>query len=771
MSTTLSITATPMPAALMTPTKATILIVEDDVGVARLERQHLERAHYRVLTAGTADHALALLDHGIDLILLDYRLPGNVDGIGFYAELQARGHDLPVILVTGFGNEDTAIRALRAGMRDFVSKSAAYLEYLPEAVERVLNQVRIEKALIESEQKLRQQAHLLDLANDVIMIRALDDRITYWNQGAERLYGWARGEALGRAAHTTLVTQFPRPLADIEKHFLRTGVWEGELVQKRRDGAFVTVLSRWTLQRGGDGRALAILEINHDITARKRAEERVRAQAALLDQAHDAILIRDLDDRLEFWNQSAERLYGWKAAEVLGQSAHEVLYEQRQPELEEARRRVVENGEWTGELRQATRDGRRIVVASRWTLLRDSQGRPRAKLIINTDVTERKKLELQYLRAQRMESLGTLAGGIAHDLNNVLTPILMAVELLKARNLDPTSQSMLDLLQVSGQRAADMVRQVLTFSRGLEGTRQVFSLTPLLGEIVKMLQQTFPKSIRVDRDVAKDLWPISADVTQMHQVVMNLCVNARDAMPQGGRLTLSARNEMLDEHFARINPEARVGPHIVICVEDNGVGIPPHNLERIFDPFFTTKEVGQGTGLGLSTVLGIVKNHGGFVRVYSDLDKGSRFTVYLPAARDAVLPTAAESASRRPRGNGQLILVIDDESSIREIARAILESANYRVITAGDGAEGLALYGQRQAEINAVFVDLMMPVMDGFTTIRALQKINAHVLIIAPSGLMERGKSVEMVGGIREFLSKPFNAEALLQAVQNVLKD
>jgi len=235
-------------------------------------------------------------------------------------------------------------------------------------------------------------------------------------------------------------------------------------------------------------------------------------------------------------------------------------------------------------------------------------------------------------------------------------------------------------------------------------------------------------------------------------------------------LTLTAKNEVLDEHCARIDPDVKPGPYVALYVEDTGTGIAAHNLERIFDPFLTTKEVGQGTGLCLSTLLGIVKKHGGFVRVYSDVGKGSRFAVHVPAAQ-APLPDPATTAAGRPRGQGQLILVIDDEASIREIARAILETADYRVITAADGADGLALYSQRQAEINAVFVDLMMPIMDGLTTIRAMQKMNPQARIIAASGLVERNKSVELVGGVREFLTKPFNAGTLLRAVHAALTD
>ncbi|HEV2799759.1 MAG TPA: ATP-binding protein, partial [Pyrinomonadaceae bacterium] len=432
---------------------------------------------------------------------------------------------------------------------------------------------------------------------------------------------------------------------------------------------------------------------------------------------------------------------------------------------------TLERGEWTGELRQRTKDGEEITVESRWTLVNDD-GRPRSILVINTDVTERKKVEAQLLRAQRMESIGTLAGGIAHDLNNILSPILMAVQMLQYKVEDETTHQWLEILQTNAERGADMVRQVLSFARGVEGERVTLQPKHLVKEVVKILKDTLPKSIEIKFDVAADLWTISADATQIHQVLMNLCVNARDAMPGGGELYVRAGNVTLDDNFARIHIEAKPGRFVQVSVADTGEGMSPEVVGRIFEPFFTTKEIGKGTGLGLSTALTIVRSHGGFLNVYSELGKGSQFTVYLPAIESEV---SEQTENRKrldlPAGHGELILIVDDEESIRQITRGTLETFNYRVVTASDGTEAVALYAQHRDEIAAVITDMMMPFMDGPATIRALRKMNPQVKIIAASGLGGSDKAAEAAGvGVHIFLPKPYTAETLLKTLAELLR-
>ena len=503
---------------------------------------------------------------------------------------------------------------------------------------------------------------------------------------------------------------------------------------------------------------------------RKRAEQKIREQAALLDIATDAILVQNLQNQILFWNQGAQRMYGWKAEEVMGQNAHQLLCsDENCLRLKEVQSLVALEGNWYGELQQVTQDGKAIIVESRWTLVQNEHEQPTSILIVNTDITEKKQLEAQFLRAQRMESIGTLASGIAHDLNNVLAPILMSVQLLALKLHDEQARQWLKILEDNARRGAELVKQVVSFARGVKGDRTLVQVRHIISEIRQIAKETFPKSIEVHTDLTPDLWTVSADATQLHQVLMNLCVNARDALPDGGTLSISAKNLFLNEQSARMNIDAKAGSYIVITISDTGTGIPPEILDRIFEPFFTTKEVGKGTGLGLSTVIGIVKSHGGFVNVVSKQGQGTQFEVYLPALKETPIPISEDADM--PRGHGEVILVVDDEATIRQITQTSLETYSYKVLTASDGIEALAVYAQHKEDINVVLIDMMMPVMDGPTTIRTLRRMNPQGKIVAVTGLVSDDKLAQARDlGVQTFLYKPYTTKELLQTLDAVLR-
>lgn len=511
--------------------------------------------------------------------------------------------------------------------------------------------------------------------------------------------------------------------------------------------------------------------LEQEIKQRHLSEQKIREQAALLDITTDAILVQDLDNQIQFWNKGAEQLYGWTAEEAIGQHALKLLYREALCDIENPPQLLAECGSWQGELRHVTKQGKEIVVATRWTLVCDEQGLPKSILTVNTDITEKKQLEAQFLRAQRMESLGTLASGIAHDLNNALTPIMMTVQLLEAKLPDEQSQEWLSIMETNVRRGADLVRQVLLFSRGLEGRRSTLKVEKLISEIEQIAKQTFSRAIEIHTDLpSQNLWTIWGEATQLHQVLMNLCVNARDAMSEGGILKIAAANLWVDESYARINLDAKVGPYVVITVSDTGSGISREIIDKIFEPFFTTKELGKGTGLGLSTAIGIIKSHGGFVNVYSEVGKGTEFKVYLPVTHSNETDGTQADHHELLAGHGELILLVDDEESIREVSKTLLEANGYKVLVASDGIEALALYTEHKEEVRAVLIDMMMPSMDGPTTIRVLQKINPQVKIIGVSGLVSNHKMIELVGScVKTFLPKPYTSNELLKNLQTVL--
>lgn len=508
-----------------------------------------------------------------------------------------------------------------------------------------------------------------------------------------------------------------------------------------------------------------------DWMERHEAQDHLARQAALLDKAQDAIIVRDLEHRITYWNKSAERLYGWTSDEVLGRSARDILYRDGES-LDQVMPLLLKQGEWSGELSQKDKKDNDLVIEGHWTLVRDDEGHPRSVLAINTDISARKKLEQQFLRVQRLESIGTLAGGIAHDLNNVLAPIMMSIDLLRLRVQDSVGRKILDTIAASAKRGGQMVAQVLQFARGGElGERAPINTRALLDDLERFLVETFPKNIELRLSRRANLWLVRGDATQLYQVLLNLCVNARDSMPTGGTLGVAVDTVTVSEHNISINIDARPGHYTVFKVSDTGTGIPSAILDKIFDPFFTTKGVGKGTGLGLSTAMAIIKGHGGFLNVESEMDRGTCFYVYLPAEGEDIVQDCTIDTPDIPRGHGELVLVVDDEAAIREVTANALQTFGYRVLTADNGADGLAVYASRRSEMAIVLTDIMMPVMDGTSMVATLRRIDPHIPVVALSGAPTT-EARQRLGelGVDKFLPKPLNASVLMHAVHTALQ-
>jgi two-component system, cell cycle sensor histidine kinase and response regulator CckA len=428
-------------------------------------------------------------------------------------------------------------------------------------------------------------------------------------------------------------------------------------------------------------------------------------------------------------------------------------------------------------------DGSRRWVSEHIQAVRDARGAITHYLGTVTDITERVEAqqrlrdrersleEDRFLRTQRLESIGLLAGGIAHDLNNVLTPIMMAVDLIKLTAADD-NQSLLDTIRASTQRGSEMARGVLSFARGLDGRREGIHMRRLVREMAAIARETFPKNITVRATASPDVSMVAGDPTQLLQVLLNLCINSRDAMPAGGLISITARNVAFDAQDPARPIDAATGPFVLIQVSDTGTGIPQSIIDKVFDPFFTTKEVGKGTGLGLSTSLTIVRNHGGFVRVSSPPESGAVFDVYLPALTAGGDASLGSGTAELPRGDGETVLIVDDEAAVREMTRQTLEAFGYRILLAAHGVEALAVYESHRADISVVVTDMLMPVMDGAATIRALLNINPAVRIIAMSGSNDAVSQTlpESESGPIQVLPKPYTPETLLLALRQTLE-
>jgi signal transduction histidine kinase/ActR/RegA family two-component response regulator len=382
------------------------------------------------------------------------------------------------------------------------------------------------------------------------------------------------------------------------------------------------------------------------------------------------------------------------------------------------------------------------------------------------EMKARKLLEQKLLRAQRMETVGLLAGGIAHNLNNTLAPIMMAASMLNQDLPEGMHDEFTRTIEVSVKRASEIIEQLLAFSRGLDGRRNTFSPRLLVGEVEKFAGMTFSKSITITTLFGAGLRNITGDQTQLHQVLLNLCINARDAMPGGGEIRIAAENCDIDEDNDLLPHEAAPGPYIKLSVSDSGCGIPPEFIEKVFDPFFTTKGVGKGTGLGLSTAVGIVQSHDGFMKVSSKVGAGTKFTVFLPATETPAGDCAAKPSNHIPKGRGEMILVVDDEDHIRKTAEWILKENGYKVATSINGDEALSVYGKQK--IDLVLTDIMMPVMDGVELTRNLKMVNPVARIIVSSGRIDRNHESTLAGlGVNERLWKPYRADQLLKAIHD----
>lgn len=764
------------------------LAVEHALEKARLERER-RLAHE---TLRLREQALAQISQGV-LICDEQRrvlyANGSFQGVTGYAEEEMLGRTCAIL--QGPETDPRTIAAIRAALEERRPFDGEILNYRKDGTKfwnelsivpisspyggaRFLGIQRDVTARKQTEDALRESdRRFRDMLENVALIAItldLQGRVTFCNDHLLQLTGWTREQVLGCDWFARFLSRLPEIRERFLAHLDSQAIWPHyENPIETRDGRLRDIVWNNTMLRDEHGNVVGVASLGEDVTDRKQALERVREQAAMLEHAREAIIVRELPGgRIKFWNHGAERMYGWSGAEAAGGDMGALLL--GDPSATTAMDEdLLRSGEWRGEQKHATKSGGTLTVSSHATLIRDDLGRPNAVLVINIDVTEQRNLEARFLRAQRMESIGTLASGIAHDLNNILAPITMSAPLLRM-DLDPSQRErIVSAIEVSAQRGAEIVRQVLAFGRGLEGTHGPLRIDTAISEVLRILQETFPKSITLEGRIDRPLHGVLGDATQLHQVLLNLCVNARDAMPEGGRLLLSARSVELEAESAARLPGLQAGPHVLIEVSDTGTGIAPEVAEHMFEPFFTTKGVGSGTGLGLSTVLGIVRSHGGAIQVESKPGGGTTFQIHLPAAEGPRPASARAAVLEFPRARGETVLVVDDEPAVQTAARLILENAGYRVLAAGNGAEALATYTQNP-QVALILTDLMMPVLDGLNLIRNVRRLDPNLPIIASTGLGEK-KQTEVLSalGVRWTLLKPYDAAQLVETMSEAL--
>jgi len=753
-----------------------ILHLEDNQNDCVLVREMLmaeEIACEMVAVKTRSEFESALRQGGFDLIISDYSLP-SFDGLTALSVAQEMSPHVPFIFFSATIGEEAAVQSLKNGATDYVLKQRPHrlVPAIRSALRNVEERTRL-KSLENTLQQIEERFRIVARAtNDVVWEWDIKTNRVWFSENFRTVFGHSPeeiGATLERWVDLIHPDDKGRVISGVTALLAGGGrVWWSEHRFRRGSGSYAHILDRASIIYDSGGRPLRMVGVTIDLTERKHAEEKIREQAALLDHARDAIIVCDIaNGRVLYWNQGAARIYGWAADEAIGQTIETLVFAGNPPpELEEVIKAVRERGEWLGELNETTKTGRAIIVQARASLIRDEKGQPKSSLIINTDLTSQKHLEEQLLRAQRLESLGVLVAGIAHDLNNTLSPILIGLNMLRTNPLS-ANENILITMEGAAKRSADMLRQMLTFSRGGEASKTIIHADLLLKEMARIVTATFSKNINCELQLEENTYSVHGFATQLHQVLMNLCVNARDAMPKGGTLTLAAENASVDAATASQHEGVKPGNFLRLTVADTGVGISEEQMSNIFQMFFTTKEAGKGTGLGLPTSLNIVKKHGGFITVQSRVGEGTKFHVFLPAAVEAAVEIFQNRPSL-PTGNGEHILLVDDEESILAIMRTALENYGYKVSTAASAPEAIARIAG-SSDINLLITDLAMPFMDGFAMVAAVRRLRLDVKIIASSGANRAEEVARDPGNIDAFLIKPVTTEALLQTVHQVL--
>jgi PAS domain S-box-containing protein len=589
------------------------------------------------------------------------------------------------------------------------------------------------------------------------------------NEAALQKYAWSRDALIRMGVDDVRSPDDVPPVRKAREALLAAPGGSIRVPWRHRvcNNGFPDAESTWSEIRFADRAAILVVLMDAAALEPPGAGERPD-QIDAVRGGHDAVIVRDFDDHIVFWSDGAERIYGIERENAIGCAMSKIvpgdaeLFARAAPALLSA-------GEWTAEIEQTRADGSHIRLKMRWSLLCTAAGNPTAILLMNTDLAEAQRAESRYLRTQRLETVGALAGGIAHDLNNILSPILMSIGVLRGTTQDPAAQRMLNIIETSAQRGTGVVKQVFTFARGLDGERVLLQPKHLVNDVSKLIAPTLPRNIDLRTEFPADLWTVNGDPMQLHQVLLNLCVRARDAMPGGGTLTIGAENVAVDARSANAHGAARTGPHVLLRVADTNAA-PAAGSTALFTVVRNEPPAAPTDESDLATVRRILETHGGFFSVENAPDNGTIFKAFLPALAESVKEAESVDLGPVPRGNGELVLIVDDEMLIRETLVQTLQANGYQVYTAEDGSDALALYFQRRDAIDLVVTDLSMGQMDGLTLARSLRRVNPAARVIVSSAQLQK-ETVAILRslGVTSFLDKPYTAEKLLRTVRAVL--
>jgi PAS domain S-box-containing protein len=627
-----------------------------------------------------------------------------------------------------------------------------------------------------TEERVLRVAHAMENNSEMICMAGADGRAVFVNKAMLQATGYREEELLGRSFNESLLSpNNPATLTnEFQESFHREGKWRGECLYRRKDGTDMPVSLSLSVLRNDEGLVTGSFAIVQDITERRRLEESVVRLAHAVENNREMICMTDETGRASFVNPALLQATGFREEELVGKDFAETLFSPNNPPTlqEEIQNGIAREGKWRGEALQRRKNGPDLPVSLSISVVRDNQGRATGAFAVAQDITERRRLEEQLRQASKMEAVGQLAGGVAHDFNNLLMVIIGYAGDL-AERLDPSDPLHKKVEQISkaGQRAASLTRQLLAFSRQQVLEPKVLNLNSVVEDMKKMLGRLISENIELITALDPELRSVKADQSQIEQVMLNLGVNARDAMPRGGQFTVKTANVEVDEDFARQHPPMSPGSFVRLTVADTGIGMDAATQARIFEPFFTTKERGKGTGLGLATVYGVVKQSGGFIWVSSEPGRGTTFEIFFPQVHEPVRAAAQNTGDVGSWKGSETILLVEDDEPLRKLILNSLTQAGYTVLEAANGTEALDIARQKSGKIDVLVTDIVMPGMSGTRVAKSFVELCPTAKVIYMSGYSELGGDHhEILGQGRRFLQKPYSLQNLTRAIREALE-